>query len=365
MSSKKLIFFLTLAIRKLTNRGKNPFFNRNYSNAKLTQRLTSTPLLPKKKLCFLLGCGRSGTTLLSDCLSINKNILAEEELHIAPAASAKALFDMYYGDPLAMYLIFGYFHTLEQITGLSREEVKRLWFEMVQKDISVAEMYGYLHQQSNGRIILDKTPLLPLYGQSRAVLKDLLVYEPVFIYLVRNPLSVISSFQKMFLGILGQMDIKKKTNPKIYPDHWHYFKSAALESKPRLYESVWFHSNSVISDFVKELPPHQVYQLTFENFLQDPESHLKQICQKLEIDYDPEMTQVSKKRKPVYSHQDIAKMVWEYNVPVGDLNRLWSAQHHHAINPGRAQSKDHQWRQLQPATQALAQSFGYHVTEGG
>lgn len=154
VNTKKLTFFLTLALRTLANRGKNPFFNREYQYADLTNNLNNIQSLPKKKLCFLLGCGRSGTTLLSDCLSMNKNILAQEELHIAAAPSAKALFNIYNGDPLAMYLLFGYFHTLERITGLSREKVKHIWFEMVQKDIPVAGMYSFLHQHSQGRIIL-------------------------------------------------------------------------------------------------------------------------------------------------------------------------------------------------------------------
>lgn len=359
MNTKKITFFLALAARSIASRGKNPFFDPNYPYVQLKQRLNPVPALPKRKLCFLLGCGRSGTTLLSDCLNINNNILGQEELHIAPAFSAKDLFEMYFNEPLAMYQPFGYFHTVEKIANLKREEMKDLWFEMIQKDMPIADMYSYLHHLSNKKIVLDKTPLLPLYGHSRSVLKTLLHYEPVFIYLIRNPLDVISSYQKMYVGTLGRVDFKKKTNPKIFPEHWQHFKIAAAESTFRYHESVWYHSNLAIKEFLKELPSSQVCQLTFEEFLQNPEIYLKQICQKLDIEFSHEMVQINKIRKPIYSHREIINMVWNYDVPVGDINRLWSTALQLSISPIHTQKKHHQWNRLLPQTQILAESFGY------
>jgi hypothetical protein len=266
---------------------------------------------------------------------------------------------MYYGDALAMYQLFGYFHTLENCAGFSREEVRNVWFDMVRNDVSTADMYAYLHHQSNGRIVLDKTPLLPIYGQSKLVLRTLLEYEPVFIYLVRNPLAVISSFQKTFIGTLRRMDVKRKTNPKIFPDHWQYFKAAGEVSPFRFYESMWVHSNLAIREFLEEVPAQRVCQLTFEEFLQDPEKLLRLICHMLAIDYSPEMTQIHKIRKPTFTHREIFRMIWRYEVPVGDPSRLWTRENQSSISSGRTQASRQEWDQLLPETQKLAQSFGF------
>ena len=73
----------------------------------------------------------------------------------------------------------------------------------------------------------------------------------------------------------------------------------------------WVDGLRRVEDFLKVNPTHQVYELRYDDLIQDPTSNLKQLCDFLEIEYRPSMQEDfnnlerNKKIAPAYYQQSI------------------------------------------------------------
>ena len=198
---------------------------------------------------FILGCVRSGTTLLRNILRMHPRLECPEETHF-----------FRWGDP------FGtprYLSLLDnplmkkhmQMDGISPGEFEDILSRSKTKK-DLAENYGRLFLEkkdnSTGRWF-DKTPQ-NVYGLLEL---SALFPESKFIHIVRNPLNVVSSL------IEG----------KVMPPH-----------SLRASINYWMESMLIINEY-KGIGAHRLYEVTYENLTNHPEDTVSDILQF--VDEDP------------------------------------------------------------------------------
>lgn len=189
---------------------------------------------------FVLGCVRSGTTMLRDALRMHPHLACPEETHFFRWA------DPYGTDALN--------RTLEgnvvlkkhrQIDGITEEEFSA----MLRQCTSRAELYGrymalYMQRKKPGATRwFDKTPQ-NVYG---AVLAASSMPRSRFVHIVRDPLNVVSSLR------IGR--IVKVENLVGACNYWN-------------------EATQIVAG-LKRAYPARVYELRYEDFVADPQKHLR------------------------------------------------------------------------------------------
>ena len=216
-------------------------------------------------ICFVLGCGRSGTTLLRTMLNVHEELWAPGELHLAHFESmadrARNIV------PLLRYMLvpevaarFG-----ESIASFSK--VLKKW-EL--ESLSVSEVYENLYEADPSTLIVDKTPT---YSARLEDLKRIGQQFPNarFVYLVRSPHDVIRSLVRMQLykGVLGLVE------PGLNPY--------------QVGEVIWSSHNSNIQTFLGDVPNERKCTVRYEELVSDAETPLRRVCDLLDLSYDADM----------------------------------------------------------------------------
>ena len=348
--------FYMLAATTLDNRDRRKRFNITRLQRVAVSDMLTVPTLPQGALCFLLGAPRSGTTLLSTCLSLNDALFVPEELHVGYTARFQD--KIAYAQESAYFraLTTGLYHALELLCG--EKDAQYVWYQMWSQDLRLEDQYSYLYHRAAHRILVDKTPRLLYLGQGEQPVLDLMKYEPRFIFLYRHPLSAIRSATMFYRPLLKSVT-DMTSSPIINPVN--YEEARRFASNPADYsEYVWRSHNRANLSFIKQVPKDRVVWICYEDLVRYPDTQLRKICATLDIPYDPGMTRIETVRKG-YSHWGIIKAMWRGKLPVGDPNMLWATDLR-SINAGRADAYkaiEHRWEELRPDTRALAYELGY------
>lgn len=192
---------------------------------------------------FVLGCVRSGTTMLRDVLRMHPNLACPEETHF-----------FRWGDPFGTD---GLTRTLSGNAVLKRHrELDKItedeFKHMINTSTSRADLYSQylaLYAQRNkptAKRFFDKTPQ-NVYG---AMLAATTVPKSRFIHIVRNPLNVVASLR---IGKIVKVD-----NLVGAANYWN--------------ESV-----SILRG-LKRAYPGRLLEIKYEEFVQDPMPKIRRIC---------------------------------------------------------------------------------------
>lgn len=198
-----------------------------------------------KIYCDFIGHSRSGHTLIGALLNAHPNIAIADELGVLKYA----------------YL------------GFSRHQIYYLILKYSQLDLQrMRNISGYAYQIPNqwqGRVknlqvVGDKDgqgttirlSISPLYLRR---LYSILDIEVKFIHVVRNPYDNISTITKR------RKDLKGELNNGIN----HYFSLC-----------------EIIANFKKTLNSNQLFELKHESFIENPKTHLQELCNFLGVEAD-------------------------------------------------------------------------------
>jgi len=171
------------------------------------------------------------------------------------------------------------------------------------------------YQRENGnRVIVEKTP----HNILRIPFVRAIFPEAHFIYIVRNPLSFVSSVELKWQRPVGTRRIRKrlKTTPVTQLHHYlgrllkQQWNSRVLRRKylpiwgPR-YRGIeqdlkendlltviarqWAHASRKAERDLAQFDPGQVLRLKYEDFVENPPSHLQRICDHCELQMTSEM----------------------------------------------------------------------------
>ena len=217
---------------------------------------------------FILGVQRSGTTLLRLILNSHSNIaIPEEAAFLRPIIKKKYICDEIPWKDLKR--IYNYLKNSPHYALWNYDPSKFLnWLEK-QSSIFLKEFINNLfmsYAESEGKIRWgDKTPSL-----FREV--DLLYQlfpEAKFIHIVRDGRDVFDSRRRMD---------STKNNSAVMAIEWCY----------KIHK---------IEKFFESLPPSNKYTLRYEDLLTNPEETLKNICEFMQVEYEPQMMDFYKKSK--------------------------------------------------------------------
>lgn len=213
-----------------------------------------------KPIAFVLGAPRSGTTLLRVMLAGHSQLFVPPEMVLAPYATMadrqKALDERFWEKG-------GLRRALIELRDYSVDEAKEAVRQL--SDRTTQQVYEMLQDEIGERTLVDKCPHL---GRPDGSLERLIAQFPHarFVWIVRNPASVIRSVQNMPMAevMLGGF------SPK----------------------SVWEIMNRRIQTFLEEHVSEDRWAMVrYEDLVEDAEPPLRRAAAALGLDYEPAMAQ--------------------------------------------------------------------------
>lgn len=239
---------------------------------------------------FIVGCVRSGTTLLRNVLRRHPHLASPEETHFFRWA------EPFGGIPFRRMAIENrVLKRHREMDGISEAEFEML----VDQSASRAELcrrYMRLYIDRNkpeAQRWFDKTPQ-NVYG---AALIAGEIPEAKFIHIVRHPLDVIASLR---IGV-----VVKVQNLIAACSYWN--------------------EAAAIINVVKTAYPKRVYELRYEDFTREPLAELEKILGFLGESYDPkyfralQMKPKTHDHNELFSEDELAEIKWHC--------RYWGAQY--------------------------------------
>lgn len=208
-------------------------------------------------VAFLLGAPRSGTTLLRVMLAGHPRIFAPPEMLLAPfetMAERSAHVEKRYWEK------GGLRRALMELDGLDVEAAKRAVSGLENR--SVPFVYAHLQAKLGGRMLVDKCPHLCALPEALERL-DRWFPEARYIWLVRNPGSVIRSIENMPMAEVMLQ---------------------GYGADPR---RIWTDGNKRLQSFLEEIPHERWVRVTYEEIVESPERPLGEICETLGVEFDP------------------------------------------------------------------------------
>lgn len=229
----------------------------NQTAAKPKPNLLSDKLPPA---AFVLSSPRSGSTLLRVMLAGHPDLSSPPELHLLPFDNMlereSELGVSQLGEGLKRA-----FMELKSIDG---EASQTLIEQLVQENLTSAEIYQMLQQLGGNRILVDKSPT---YASDRETLAkaERIFDNAKYIHLVRHPYAVVESFTRMRMDKLV----------------------GSGENDPyQLAELIWRDSNQNILNFAQDIDPARYHLVYYEDLVKKPEAVMKKVCEFLAVPYN-------------------------------------------------------------------------------
>ncbi len=216
----------------------------------------------KNKMLFIVGRGRSGTTLLQSILNSNDKIAVAEEAQFIMLLRKK-----YFKTKWDIERVIAFYEDLWLESRLKNWDIEEsiLREELISfsNNPTYADLCSVVYAHNarlqgkiNGAVLGDKNPHYALY-----IGKLIEIYPNAkFIHILRDYRDTIMSYK----------------NVDFDPNS-----TAALACRWNLYNKEVLH--------YKDMYPEKFITLKFENLLSEPEKSMKLICEFLEIDYNPSM----------------------------------------------------------------------------
>jgi hypothetical protein len=200
---------------------------------------------------FIVGCVRSGTTMLRDVLRRHPNLAAPEETHLfrwTEPFGTEAYMRGVRSNPVLK--------RLREMDGVSEEEFSAmLTASHSRADLYFRYMKVFMERRKPGATRwFDKTPQ-NVYGAAMIAAS---MPHSRFVHIVRDPVNVVAS-----LRIGKVMKIERLTGAVNY----------------------WREAIDIMAT-MRRATPRRVHELRYEDFMQDPETELRRLLEFLGEPYD-------------------------------------------------------------------------------
>ena len=279
---------------------------------------------------FILSAPRSGSTLLRVMLAGHPSVFSPPELHLLPTETLAARDELIQATGLHHGLVRAVMAALNQ----GRTQAEATVEQWRAAGWTGREVYQKLNE-ATGLLVVDKSPTS---ASDPKYLARALRWCPEarFLHLARHPLAMMESFTRMRMHrVMPQtMDL----------DPWE------------VAERIWQACERNVRDFFAGLPEHQQFRIRYEDLVTAPELTLRELCDWLDLRYDPQMLDA-------YGPDRMTDSVAGEGSQIGDPN----FHRRHTIDPVLADA----WREvraprsLDPETIRLAEARGYVLAEGG
>lgn len=213
----------------------------------------------ERRMFFVIGAPRSGTTLLMRMLNVHPDIYSRPEPHLLT--------------PLAHLGYYNYVEKAPYDPFQSHQAVRQYVGDLPNGERDYLDalrgysdtLYGRMLEPTGKRYFLDKTPAYGLVLPFVAKLYP----NAVYVVLTRHPFAVFSSYAKSF-----------------FDDDWE----AAHRFNPVVERYV-----PALASFLRNPGVPRVHHVRYEALVADPEKELRAICDIAEIPYTADLIEYGKK----------------------------------------------------------------------
>jgi aryl carrier-like protein len=284
-----------------------------------------------RRMVFLLCSSRSGSTLLRVILGGHPQLFAPPELRLLGYNTLAEREAAHSGENAMM--LEGAIRAVMQVSGRSAIEAADLMGQLASNGTTSASFYRMLQDWlGDNTLLVDKTPsyaLHPLVLANAEAHFD----EPYYIHLVRHPVGVICSSEEMRLDLVSPY-------------------RQCVSSASELAEMLWLISHENILRFLEDVPSGRQQRVQFENLVQQPELVVRQICEFLNLEFDPQMLRPYENQS-----EKMTDGIHPETKMIGDPK----FHRHRDIDPSAAHRWKNQGREchLADMTWALAEVVGY------
>jgi acyl carrier protein len=225
-----------------------------------------------KQAIFILSPPRSGSTLLRIILAGHPKLFAPPELHLLTYANLNQR-KLALGGNVSIHLLQGAIRAIMQLENCSAEEAEILMQNCESQGFTTKEFYHWIQQKLADKILVDKTPT---YASHVNILRraEIEFENPLYIHLVRHPYGMIRSYEtsklERVVPIMNQRSLTRR----------------------EISELTWLISHENILEFFQDIPENRKLTLKFEDLVADPESSIRNQCQFLGLEFEPEMLNV-------------------------------------------------------------------------
>ncbi len=272
---------------------------------------------------FIVGRGRSGSTMLTSLLNNHKNVIAPEE--------SRFVQELYYAfgkvkkwtpakKDAFLQEVFRGFEPLDIDKNVLKERLHKQPENVHLSDMLRQVYLSIVHKETKSaiKIIVDKNPKYTFF--LRELVK--IFPEAKFVHLTRDYRDTYLSFKRV-QGMKGER------------------KSVAFQV------ARWVYYHKEILRFKKNLPSHAYFHLRYEDLVRQPEDSLKKLCTFLNIDFQDNILLLKSQER------------------TGTRQKI-----HQSLNEPLTDKKVFEWKKTLPAKQKLiadsiarkyAPLFGYEL----
>lgn len=274
---------------------------------------------------FLLSAPRSGSTLLRAMLAGHSQLFAPPELHLLQFDTMRQRSVALSESALDEGLIRAYMELAGVTVEAAREQIQQ-W---VENDLLITQAYATLQRLAGRRLLVDKSPS---YAMNADALADIERWfdGAKYIHLTRDPHGMIESYQRMRMYRMYRM----------FGDGTDTVQTSG--------EFVWSTCNRNLLKLQPAIPASRWFTVSYEHLVQAPQSVMPELCEFLEIPFEPSMLTPHAPRRMTDGLKPGG---------LGDSNFF----RRHGIVAALAEV-DPAWRvnhPLGPATQTVAGKLGY------
>ena len=219
-----------------------------------------------KRAIFILSAPRSGSTLLRVILAGHPKLFSPPELALLNFRTLKERAETFAGRDEGW--MEGLFRAIMEIKNCDFEKAKKIVREFEKLNFTTYQMYEKLQEWIGDRILVDKTTT---YASNIDYLNRAEYYfdEPFYIQIVRHPSAMIQSYLDSNLEQVFGSELPYEAREKA--------------------ELFWIINNRNIFNFFKQIPEERKSTIKYEDMVRNPEKVIRELCEKIGIEYEPEM----------------------------------------------------------------------------
>jgi amino acid adenylation domain-containing protein len=222
-----------------------------------------------RRMIFLLGAPRSGTTLLRVMLAGHPALFSATELQLLCFHTLGERGAAFRGRFSAW--LEGSLRAIMELKQCGPEEAKQIMRGYEERNYTTKDFYKVLQDWAGDRLLLDKSPHYALDpGALRKAERDF--DSPFYIHLFRHPLAMVESFEKQHM------------------EQVLYLKEHDFSSR-QLGEAIWTLSNKNILDFLEEVPRERQFVIQFEELTRRPSEVMTALCDAMGVGFHPDVLQ--------------------------------------------------------------------------
>lgn len=218
---------------------------------------------------FILSPPRAGSTLLRVMLAGHPALFSPPELYLLSFMGMRERRARLAG--AAAFLREGLVRAVMELRRVGREQAEALVADDEALDLGTRDVYQRLQGWLGERRLVDKTPAYALNLRVLRRAED--EFEgSFFIHLVRHPLASNLSFSEIRADLAtGDDRGELPASPHKRGELW------------------WLVSQQNILAFLRTVPPERQLRLRYEDLVRAPEAHLRELCERMRIPFDPQM----------------------------------------------------------------------------